>query len=195
MKKRIERWPSLWLISASNSFQRKAHEKEDWEALIHLRIIFLSSRSFREKLMKKRIESLKVSETTVALDIVMFQRKAHEKEDWECYARYFQHDRFTLGFREKLMKKRIERWESCWMSTRTKLMRFREKLMKKRIERLALHCFASKGLTLRFREKLMKKRIERCFWCFLDNFNSILGFREKLMKKRIERQLPSEKKK
>ena len=63
---------------------------------------------FREKLMKKRIES--PEQHHVHLDPL-------------------------LCFREKLMKKRIEREEYQWETFEDGAHGFREKLMKKRIER------------------------------------------------------------
>ena len=68
-------------------FQRKAHEKEDWElSLQSFSTVFLNL-GFREKLMKKRIESYGVA-LTIAEEGDPFQRKAHEKEDWEAITYY-----------------------------------------------------------------------------------------------------------
>ena len=84
MKKRIESsTSSSFKKSLLVQFQRKAHEKEDWETsnTRHSRQT-VGAVCFREKLMKKRIER-RERKIEYGKSIAMFQRKAHEKEDWE----------------------------------------------------------------------------------------------------------------
>ena len=137
-------------------------EKSSWKR--GLRVlqpqIFLSSIyiGFREKLMKKRIESW-INWLFAVPGTPRFQRKAHEKEDWENILVSASSHSYT-SFREKLMKKRIERRTFLWLFHALCVSRFREKLMKKRIERLLLDLLLSTSFFLSFREKLMKKRIE-----------------------------------
>ena len=75
------------------------------------RISFLNPPfGFREKLMKKRIERCSGSFPRILLYLSMFQRKAHEKEDWESnFTSLGSFSPYLFCFREKLMKKRIER--------------------------------------------------------------------------------------
>ena len=113
MKKRIEsRWGSaLQRWRDIRLFQRKAHEKEDWEIINFLTEYWHSN-------------------------FIVFQRKAHEKEDWESILGAI----FMYGFMnvsEKSSWKRGLRGclQYSWVPFYHFLYRFREKLMKKRIER------------------------------------------------------------
>ena len=197
MKKRIERFSFFF----------------GWEVALLFR--------FREKLMKKRIErSIGLGSNNV-FRLLLFQRKAHEKEDWEykhknqyweikwcsvseksswkrglrAEVRTSAHSTHTSGFREKLMKKRIERIEILSMRPSPYCLPVSEKSSWKRglRDRVSSTPWCGEYLC-RFREKLMKKRIERLLSRFPPlSANLPLCFREKLMKKRIESALLQQK--
>ena len=111
MKKRIERLlvSTFQLSTGIIQFQRKAHEKEDWECSALSGLILTIFVSFREKLMKKRIESVLPYVIVIHVYNLSFQRKAHEKEDWESFKNRSHYCIFQKRFQRKAHEK--EDWE------------------------------------------------------------------------------------
>ena len=195
------------------AFQRKAHEKEDWESRTASRPSW-SLIMFQRKAHEKEDWERGVPVGDFRGRGAWFQRKAHEKEDWEipkCLHRIVIIS-YPFGFREKLMKKRIESFLRFWFSGLFPIRSFREKLMKKRIERRGVLDKNSSQITAVSEKSSWKRGLrvsalpvllifliifvsEKSSWKrgLRENNKKVeervkfSRFREKLMKKRIER--------
>ena len=157
----------LW-VSEKSSWKRGLREYTDPICLVGGR-----GTCFREKLMKKRIESNKIAKSSNRRVVSMFQRKAHEKEDWELLFRFFPTFLFLPRFREKLMKKRIESSTAYFYLTMLYICVSEKSSWKRGLrERSSGEGLSVASLFFCFREKLMKKRIEREVNSSLFSFSS-----------------------
>ena len=137
MKKRIERplpLPPIWSVILS-LFQRKAHEKEDWEKLACTHESSVKCCLFQRKAHEKEDWEYYTSEQWTLPQLCLFQRKAHEKEDWESG-----HSTNIISIsiphvsEKSSWKRGLREFSDPHSGQHSGTSSFREKLMKKRIE-------------------------------------------------------------
>ena len=188
MKKRIERETSrqgqYWSV---HRFQRKAHEKEDWEDTSSPAFLSCSMVCFREKLMKKRIESETKGGGKIPLQMNLVSEKSSWKRGLRVNWAFLIPTSINFCFREKLMKKRIERTYSPPVSFNSSFTFQRKAHEKEDWEKTASKISLRLSL-IRFQRKAHEKEDWEYYY---GNQHPVLcnpvRFREKLMKKRIER--------